>query len=187
LCPSAAVWLVAAVVAGTAFAQGEGPASASQVPNFHNTERELTGIAAKGFDAAVRAYERGDYPTALRLLRPLASKGNADAQNNLGLMYAKGQGVQQDYTEAAKWYRMAADKGVPSAQNNLGAMYASGQGVPVDYVEAYMWFTLAASYFTASAPEERSKVAKNRDAVAVNITPAQIAEAQKLARDWKSK
>ena len=88
---------------------------------------------------------------------------------------------------AAKWYRMAADKGVASAQNNLGVMYAGGQGVLQDYVQAYMWFTLAASSFTALEAEERSKVVKNRDAVAADMTQEQIAEAQKLAREWKPK
>ena len=58
------------------------------------------------------------------------------AQYNLGIMYAKGQGVPQDYAEAVKWYRLAADQGIPTAQNNLGFMYAKGEGVPQDYSEA---------------------------------------------------
>lgn len=177
-----AVCLITAFVTGIALAQGE------PVPgkSFNDAARALTEKSdrTKDFDQAVRAYERGDYPTALRLLRPLAKEGNADAQNNLGLMYATGRGVQQDYTEAAKWYRMAAKKGVASAQNNLAIMYTGGQGVPQDYVQAYMWFTLAASSFTVPEAEERSKVVKNRDAVAADMTPAQIAEAQKLAREW---
>ncbi len=60
-----------------------------------------------------------------------------------------------------------------------------GQGVPRDYVQAHMWFNLAAS---KSPPgEDRDKAAKNRDNVAKVMTPAQISEAQKLAREWKAK
>jgi len=185
LCASVAVCLTATAVTGTALAQGGEP-NGNIVPRFNDAVRGVTETArANEFDKAVNAYERGDYPTALRILRPLAHKGNADAQNNLGLMYATGRGVQQDYTEAAKWYRMAAEKGVASAQNNLGVMYAGGQGVQQDYVQAHMWFTLAASSFTASEAEERSKVVKNRDALAADMTPAEIAEAQRRAREWK--
>ena len=56
----------------------------------------------------------------MRLLRPLADQGDATAQYDLGLMYAKGQGVPQDYAEAVKWFRKAADQGDASAQYNLG-------------------------------------------------------------------
>ena len=58
-------------------------------------------------DAAAR---RGDYATALKLLSPLAQKGLAGAQNNLGKMYLQGHGVAQDYKEAGKWFRLAADQ-----------------------------------------------------------------------------
>ena len=64
------------------------------------------------------------------------------------------------------------------AQFNLGAMYANGQGVPQDYVRAHMWFNL-------SAAQGNQGAAKNRDIAARRMTPAQIAEAQKLAREWK--
>ncbi len=58
----------------------------------------LTGVAVAGpFEDGVAAYKRGDYATALRLWRPLAEQGDADAQFNLGLMYANGEGVPQDY------------------------------------------------------------------------------------------
>ncbi len=68
----------------------------------------LIGLAAPawaGIAEGLAAYERGDYATALRELRPLANQGDADAQHNLGLMYYKGQGVAQDQAVAVKWYR----------------------------------------------------------------------------------
>ena len=79
------------------------------------------------------AYESKDYATALKLWRPLAEQGDAQAQYNLGIMYDNGQGVPQDDAEAVKWYRKAAEQGIAKAQYNLGVMYANGRGVPQDY------------------------------------------------------
>ncbi len=100
-------------------------------------------------------------------------------------MYGTGQGVPQDYVEARKWYRLAADQGNADAQNNLGIMYVKGEGVPQDYVEAHKWFNLAVSRYPASEAQKRNTSVQNRDLVAAKMTPQQIAEAQKLARDWK--
>ena len=88
--------------------------------------------------------------------------------------------MPQDYAAAVTWWRKAADQGLASAQYNLGVMYANGQGVPQDYIQAHMWFNLATAQNDANA-------AKNRDIVAAKMAPAQIAEAQKLAREWKPK
>ena len=73
-----------------------------------------------------------------------AEKGDAKAQNLLGLMYSLGKGVQQDKVEAAKWYQKAAEQGLAEAQNNLGDMYYYGRGVQKDYTEAAKWFRKAA-------------------------------------------
>ena len=63
---------------------------------------------AAPFDDAVAAHQRGDYAQALKILRPLAAQGNAEAQNNIGVLYYKGLGVTQDYQEALKWYRLCS-------------------------------------------------------------------------------
>ncbi len=131
------------------------------------------------------AYPRGDYAMAIRELRPLAEQGVAEAQSNLGVMYERGQGVPQDYAEAVKWYRKAAEQGNASAQHNLGVMYDKGGGVPQDYVQAHKWYNLAASRHPPG--EDRDRAVKNRDIVAKRMTPAQISEAQQLAREWKPK
>ncbi|MCH6590975.1 MAG: SEL1-like repeat protein, partial [Proteobacteria bacterium] len=68
---------------------------------------------------------------------------------------------------------------------NLGSMYRDGHGVPQDDVQAHMWYNLAASSYYPS--EYRDEAVKNRDIVAMRMTPAQISEAQKLAREWKPK
>ncbi len=114
-----------------------------------------------------------------------AEQGNAGAQSNLGAMYQNGQGVPQDYAKALQWYRKAAEQGKASAQNNLGVMYSKGQGVPQDYVQAHMWYNLAASRPSPGVDLDQS--VKHRDIVAKMMTPAQISEAQKLAREWRPK
>ena len=125
-----------------------------------------------------------DYALAIKWYRLAADQGNAGAQYNLGVMYDKGRGVPQDYVQAVKWYRLAADQGIADAQYNLGNMYRQGQGVPQDDVQAHMWLNLAAAQGEADVAKFS---AKNRDLVAEQMTPKQIAQAQELARNWKPK
>jgi TPR repeat protein len=106
------------------------------------------------------------------------SRCAAELQNKLGWMYANGRGVLQNYAEALKWYRLAAAQGNEFAQHNLGGLYNTGVGVPQSYVQAYMWYSLSAANGHQDARD-------NRDKVALFMTPAQIAEAQKLTREWK--
>ena len=95
-------------------------------------------------------------------------------------MFAKGIGVVQDYVEAVRWYRLAATQGHADAQTNLGFMYGNGRGVPMDVVRAHMWFNLAAAKGDADA-------VKNRDFAASKMSPQQMAEAQKLARECRER
>jgi hypothetical protein len=174
----------------------------------------LAAPARAGFDEGVAAYKRGDHAAALRELRPLAAQGDARAQSILGLMYGKGQGVAQDHAEAVKWFRLAAEQGNADAQFSLGAMYTEGRGVTQDYAEAVKWYRKAAEqgdadaqfglgvmytedrgvpqdyvrahmWFNLAATKGDKDVVKNRDIVARNMSPAEIARAQELARDFK--
>ena len=135
-------------------------------------------VAQSPFDAAYTAYELKDYATAVPIFRKLAAQGDAGAQFILGTMYRKGDGVLQDYKEAVRLYRLAAAQGHANAQIGLGVMYSAGTGVLQDYVRAHMWYNLAAAQGNKDA-------VKNRDRTASRMTQAQIAEAQKLAREWK--
>jgi hypothetical protein len=78
---------------------------------------------AQNFQRGLDAAKRGDYGTALLEWRPLAAKGHASAQYNLGFMYEEGRGVPLDRIEAAKWYRKAAEQGHANAQRSLGMKY----------------------------------------------------------------
>jgi TPR repeat protein len=126
-----------------------------------------------------------DYQEAVKWFRRAADQGDIIAQFYLGIMFAEGQGVPQDHAEAAKWFRRAADRGNAEAQYNLGLAYATGQGVSLDNVSAHMWFNLAAAGFPASDASKRRAAIDNRDAVAAKMTRVQIAEAERLAREWQ--
>ena len=136
------------------------------------------------------AYYRGrgvthDDAEAAKWLRRAADKGDASARFTLGVMYGEGRGVPQDFAEAAHWYQLAAEQGDAQAQYNLGLAYARGEGVEQNLVKAHMWFNLSASRLN-EAPR-RLAATKSRDQVAGEMTSEQLAEAQKLARDWKPK
>ena len=96
-------------------------------------------------------------------------------------MYGNGQGVPQDYAQAAAWTRKAAEQGDADAQRYLGLMYDLGQGVPKDAVSAYLWFNLSAARGTGEA---QKSAATTRDEIAKTMAPAQLTEAQALARAW---
>ncbi|MCX6594785.1 MAG: tetratricopeptide repeat protein [Acidobacteria bacterium] len=122
-----------------------------------------------------------DYAEALRWFRKAADQGHTSAQFNLGVMYANGQGVPENAAEGVRWYRKAADQGDALAQVELGRIYAEGQGVPQDYATAHMWLSLASAEFGEVF------FAKERDVVAQKMTREQLAEAKRLAREWKPK
>lgn len=167
-------------------------------------------------ELGIAAFDSGDYVTALKEFRSLARDGNAEAQYklgemyfaglgvakdyakarfwylkaaqqgvieaqfNLGDLYGKGLGTPKDHVKASNWYRLAADQGHPRAQFNLGSGYANGQGVKQDVVLAYMWYALSARQGDVKAAESRALLSKE-------LTPAQIADAQKLVSEWKVK
>ena len=135
------------------------------------------------YEDGLDAYHSGDYATALRLWRPLAEQGYAPAQNKLGFMHRKGRGVPRGFATAVKWFRLAAERGHARAQYNLGFSYENGGGVRQDFVQAHMWFSLAASRFLPG--KDRDRAAQGRDMLASLMTPAQISEAQNLAREWR--
>ena len=110
--------------------------------------------------------------------RKAADQGDAVAEFLLGNQYANGKDVPQDDCEAMIWFQRAAEQGHPVAKLYLGVMYAEGRGVQQDYVRAYMWFSL-------SAAQGEQRAVKTLGMAERKMTPAQIAEGQKLARGWK--
>src|SRR6266404_3293110 len=115
---------------------------------------------------------------AVKWYRKAAEQNVADAQYNLGVCYANGQGVTEDDAESVKWFRKAAEQNLADAQYNLGICYDSGEGVAKDEVEAYKWWLLAAGQGNDDAKY-------NMTIVENKMSREQIAEGQRLARDFK--
>ncbi len=100
--------------------------------------------ASGGFVEGWTAYRAGDYKAAYRIWLPLAKAGSDVAQNNLGMMYLNGRGVERNVDEAAHWFRTAVLAGNAQAQTSLGVMHIQGLGVGQDYAAAFELFYVAA-------------------------------------------
>jgi hypothetical protein len=98
---------------------------------------------------------RKDYPTAIRLLEPLARSGNAQAQMRMGLLHYHGHGVRENDAQALTWFEQAARQGLAEAQFHLGNMYAYGLGDPGEGADparlAAQWYFEAARQGHADA------------------------------------
>ena len=135
---------------------------------------------ANDFDEGLEAIHGTDYEKALKILMPLAVKGHAPSQYNLGVMHEWGNGVPKDYVKAMKWYRLSAEGFHKDAQNNLGAMYSKGEGAQQSLVDALKWFVVSAENGSEAGR-------KNIDIVEKRMTAEQIIQARKLAREWAKK
>ncbi len=166
---------------GIMYVDGDGVAQ-----DYTEAAKWIRKAADQGYGNAQAAlgvmYDNGmgglpvDYAEAVKWFRKAADQGSAVAQWGLGVNFEHGAGVRQDYAEAVRWYHLAADQGYAEAQADLGGMYRDGQGVPRDYVQAYLWLSLAAS-------RDIRQGAKAREVLAGMMSPAQIAEAQRLVRE----
>jgi uncharacterized protein len=138
---------------------------------------------------------------AFKWYRIAADQSSSYAENVLGVAYEHGLFFARDDAEAFRWYRRAAngvyerpnDTWIHSPQYNIAAMYASGRGTAQDNVRALMWFTLAAALGDIRPPDPfgvdlagtpKPTSIEQRDRLMAQMTPAQIAEAQRLAREW---
>lgn len=122
-------------------------------PNIRSSIRLLVTILLTMLSSAtshagllegLNAYKKADYVTAEKELKPLAEKGNAQAQNTLGRMYSLGQGGARDARGAAEWFLKAAEQGHSEAQGMLGYLYLVGDGAPQNNGKAYEWTLKAA-------------------------------------------
>ena len=162
-------------------------------------------------EVAHEALANGDDTTAYKLFLGLAEAGNARAQYWLADMYEYGYGVKKDVPEAMKWMEKAAKQGLSTAQGRLGEIYFAGQETVQDFKAARMWLQKAADAHNAVAerrlaqmeaqglggPEDKVSAyvlyeqaildgdgyaVRLRDELLKHMTPAQVAEAQALAK-----
>jgi len=117
-------------------------------------------------------------------VRSCAEQGDARVQLMFGSAYRSGNeygfgidGVPEDLAETLRLFRLAAEQGHEFAQQDLGSMHENGRGVPKDYVLAYMWSNLAAAQGNIPA-------GLRRDRLEQQMTREQIAEAQRMSREW---
>jgi len=160
-------------------------------------------------------FQHADYKSAVASWQPLAIKGNAVAQNNMGILYLDGKGVKQDTAEAVRYLSLSAASGSSLGQNNLGGLYREGTGVPRDFAKAAQWFTASAAqgnaaamynlglmyelgqgvkaepsraymWYTLAADQHTVNAAAHRDAVWSQMTPVAQKQAKELAAACKS-
>lgn len=194
----ASKWFVQAAVQGDAYAQnmrGEMFLRGAPAPRDYADATKLFREAAlQGLPQAKRnlcsMYYREqdtsvDYASAVKRLHMEAQMANSLAPYEMARMYMDDT-LARDYGEAARWFRFAAEQGMPQAQIELGKLYAEGLGVPQDYVMAHKWFNVAAAQLSnVYVHGQRTDAASRREAIAVKMTPSQVADAQALARDWR--
>jgi TPR repeat protein/S1-C subfamily serine protease len=148
-------------------------------------QMELAHILRQGSDFLLITNEIEKNPTeAAKWYLRAAQQGNASSQSSIGDMFSKGEGVLKDYAEAEKWYRRAAEQGDQDAQWSLGFMFYQGEGVPQDFVEAYKWYNIASANFSDPFSALQKNIGEIRDKIAKQMTPQQIAEGQRLSREF---
>ncbi len=125
---------------------GLGLLTAAAIPLFADTS------------AGLAAFKNKDYQRAYKEWKAAADAGHAEAQFDLGVLYAQGLGVRRDLTEAAFWYRRSAEQGNAEAEFALGQMYSRGWGVPRDQADALRWLQMANSVESDGPPTEWANV-----------------------------
>jgi uncharacterized protein len=190
---------------GILFQQGWGAArNEAEAAKWFRLAADQGSVIAQNNLADMFAQGRGvpqDLREAFKWYRIAADQSSSYAENVIGVAYEQGLFVAQDHVEAFRWYRRAANKiydrpgntWIHSPQYNIGAMYASGRGTVQDNIRALMWFTLAVAFGDTKPPDPFGVKLVNtptytaieqRDRIAALMTGAQIAEAEKLAREW---
>ena len=184
----------------------------------HNPFKPLLLLTAVGILVAVTAWLTLDShsvtsvsntPTSLPHAR--AAQGDAEAQLQLGMRYAEGDGVVQNDKEAVRWFALAAKQGLAEAEYQYGLALLQGRGVVQDYKAAFNWIEKPAQrgyakaqyslgelhrygtgtpidkaraylWFNLAAAQGMEAAAKARDSLVWQLKPEQIAAMQAEAR-----
>jgi TPR repeat protein len=143
------------------------------------------GLAEAQFDLGM-CYANADgvpknLAEAAAWYRKAADQDLPEAEAELGTCYLEGTGVPKNIPEGLRLIRNAAERGFGPAQNALGLCYLKGNGVTKDYVQAYKWLNLA----SAQGDERADDAHINLASAERFLTPEQVAEAQRLAHEFK--
>ena len=127
-----------------------------------------------------------DRKKSLKWYRRSAKNGSPRGLAYLGSAYSMGMGgFPKDRAQAKKLFLLAAEQGHARAQSFLGGLYFSGNGIPKNKVQAYKWWALSEKHLTSR--KHRKFAREDLNQLKKKMTPAEIAEAEKLAREWKPK
>jgi TPR repeat protein/GAF domain-containing protein len=178
--PRSYLWLLFCVAATIALVLGYFLAPGIQA-RFQGRDPapDQTVLASSHPPAAAVTANAAD-SASLPQLQQMAAKGDAAAENAIGLLYAQGdekEGVSHDEKEAARWFTKAAEHGNIVAQSKLGSLYWSGRGVPQDFNKAYFWTVLA-----RAGGDEASKALA--PFIAARLTSAQAQAIKQEAEVW---
>ena len=165
-----------------AYERGEGVAKNQAEAEKWYTKAAESGLPYAELHLARIAVSRSDWKTAVKWLRPAAAQGLPPAQSLLGSAYESGRGVRRSDKQAAKWYEAAADHGDRPAQSSLAGFYERGIGVDQDLKEAYFWYAVA-SRDPKNPNAQRDAESLKR--VAAKLSPADVADAAQIAKDWQ--
>jgi hypothetical protein len=196
-----ALWIVVSSIElpaqspGSADATWEKAEAAGRSHDYTSEVRLCTELAAQGdvrgqvclggiYLAGVPGFPKNDQE-ALKWEGMAAKQGEASSQFRVGGFNLDGvSGVPPNPAEAARWYRRAADQGYPDAQFSLAILYFNGKGVAQNYVQSYMWVNLAIAN-PHHHYHQVGTMTTMRNRIAQRMARDQIAEAQRLASDWK--
>jgi TPR repeat protein len=166
-------------VPSTGYAQRRAASPPAPAPR---TSAPTFGKESSGDLAADRLNGRGDYVGAVAIWRPLAERGDVNAEYNLGVNYELGHGVPKNDATAAMWYRRAANRGMGPAMLNLAHLIVQNARGPADLVPAYAWSMIAATH--AADPGVRASAERNMGVLMQHMSYAQITQAENTARSW---
>lgn len=169
-------------------------------------------VIADGLSAVGRMIKDGDNASnadstlAVTFLTRAAELGNRDAQNAIGELYKSGRWLLKDYELAARYFAQSAQQASDTAPKSLAIAFLRGQGVEQNKVQAYVWFSLStlgvtngrgsyglelqrvlqwASAEKSALEDDGLDAATVRDELAETMKPEEVAEAQRLARQWR--
>lgn len=165
-----------------AYERGEGVAKNPAEAEKWYTKAAESGLPYAEFRLARIAASRDDWKTAVKWLRPAAAQGLPPAQSMLGVAYESGHGVRRSEKQAAKWYEAAADHGDILAQSRFAGLYERGDGVDQDFKESYFWYAVALRDPKDPTAKQDAEGLKR---VAARLSPADVADAAQIAKDWK--
>ncbi len=177
---------------GVAYDYGDGV-----VQNYQQAAYWYQQSANQGYTEAQNSlgslYQAGlgvpkNYPEAIKWYQKASTQQHPEALNNLAYMYDLGLGVEQNRKKAFELYKSSAELGFVRAMLNLGVSYTQGEATKVSYVQAYKWLDLARFYSQSSRDMKlKWNVRGQLEKIEPQMTQGQIAEGQKLAKQWQKK